>query len=50
MQINNNQCRLLSFRNAYYQGYFNDNVRQGPGIAILDHGVIVVSNWDKGEL
>jgi hypothetical protein len=48
MQANNNPTQLLSLRNAHYQGYFKDDLRCGPGIAILDHGTIMVANWEKG--
>ena len=46
-QNNNIQSKLSSTRNAYYHGHFRHNQREGPAIAILDNGDLLVAHWEK---
>ena len=46
-QKNNIQSKLSSYRNAYYQGQFREGTREGPAIAILDSGEILVAYWEN---
>ena len=40
-----NKSQLFSYRNAHYQGQVKHPYRQGPGILILDQGILLVCNW-----
>jgi hypothetical protein len=39
--------RVLSYRNAYYQGETKDLLRHGSGLLIIDEGPIMVANWKQ---
>jgi hypothetical protein len=39
--------RILSYRNAIYQGETKDSFRHGSGILITDDGLIIVSEWKQ---
>jgi hypothetical protein len=42
--------KLLSYRNAYYQGETKDLMRHGAGLLIIDEGPILVANWKQDLL
>lgn len=42
--------KLLSYRNAYYQGETRELMRHGAGLLIVDEGPILVANWKQDLL
>jgi hypothetical protein len=38
---------VLSYRNSYYQGEAKDLCRHGPGLLLVDEGIILVAHWKQ---